>query len=146
MQNVDRDSRVLRIGAQAVDSRQVNQHQVAAPDAAQFADSLFDGHARVVGYLLPQAGEAIKERRFARVRRPHQGYRLNLARRSRSRGKLNRDWGATTHRLPSFPVAASLDWRTRIDLAVSRRSAISRPSIAYTVGSPAGARRNAVTL
>src|ERR1700722_3510757 len=106
---------------------------------------LFDGHAGVIRHFLTQAGQTIKQGRFARVWRTDQGDGTELARDSRA-GGLDSDaasWAAMAHPA-AFRTATQTLW-TEMDLAVSLRNATSTPSTQYTVGSPAGARRNAST-
>src|SRR5579862_7449777 len=126
--------------AETVNSWKINQRQIAAIDPGQFAVVLFHSDARIVRDLLAQPGQAIEERRFSGIRRPDKCDRPNLSRYARSRYDLDRGRrAAVAHRDPSS------DSRTEIHCAVSRRRATSIPSIAYTVGAPAGARRIART-
>ena len=137
MQDVDGDASVFRIGIEAVDAGEIDEGEVGAADAVEAADALLDGDAGVVGDFLAEAGEAIEEGGFAGVRRTDEGDRVDAAREPWATGEVNRLWGAAAAHFASYS-------RTRIALAVSRRRATSKPSMEYTVGSPAGARRTTV--
>ncbi len=140
---------VFRARVQAVDAGQIHQdHFVMVMRHACFADALFHRDAREVGHFLAQAGEAIEERRFARVGRADDGDDVRtraLLRRRRSFG--NRTTGAAVaiaHSLEALPggtFSTGLDGRRMRCDAVSLRSATSEPSTRYTRGSPPGALR-----
>jgi len=70
---------------EAVDARQVDQVDLVVMRVAQTPHALLDGDAGIVGYLLPDSGEAVEQRRFAGVRRTDDGDGASLAH-SRTRG------------------------------------------------------------
>ncbi len=138
-QDIARDLLVFRARIQAVDAGQIHQDNVVVVRSAihfGFAYAMFDGDAREVGDFLAQAGEAIEERRFARVGRADDGddvrtralVQLESALRQQrirhSRG--NRSW--CNLRCAHSSDASPLDGRRIKCDAVSRRSATSEPS------------------
>lgn len=80
MQNVHGDAGVFRVGIEAVDAGEIDEDEVAASDAAEFAEVLLDGDAGVVGDLLAQTGEAVEERGFAGVGRADESDGADFAR------------------------------------------------------------------
>jgi hypothetical protein len=72
-EDVAGDLFVLGAGLHAVNAGEIDEEDFAAGGGAGFPDVVFDGDAGEVGYLLTEAGEAVKERGFAGVGRADEG-------------------------------------------------------------------------
>jgi len=58
---------VFGVGGERIDAGEVDEREVAAADGLHLAGVVLDGDARVVGYLLAHASEAVEEGRLAAV-------------------------------------------------------------------------------
>ena len=154
LEHVDGDARIFRVGSERVDAGKIDEREVVAAHAGHEAHALLDGDAGIVGDLLAQAGEPIEERGLAGVGRSDEDNGAEIPRAqgpgapqtpgSRSRHSSRglgefMNFGLTSGlrcsaaifsssaSISSWGVSAAL--RTRMASAVSRRSAISMPSM-----------------
>ena len=133
-EHVDRDACVFGVRGKTIDARKVDQGKVVAANTGHESKALFNGDAREVGHLLTQPGEAIEERGLAGVRWADQHDGAEFPRSGRRYGRFEGGRSAAVaHRAALDSCAgstASSSERTSILAAVSRRSAISMPSMA----------------
>ena len=152
-ENFDGDAGVLGIGRERVDAGQVDEREVFAAHAGHGPHALLDGDARVVGDLLAEASELVKERGLAGVGRADEDDGLEglVGRHCRrligwslaagvhcaapTREDSSEDsWAGVVSAwfgmavVPAAPALGPVQGRTRMASAVSWRRAISRPS------------------
>ena len=126
-QHFDRDARVLGVRGERVDSGQVDERQVVAPDGLHSARVVLHGYAGIVGHLLTHPGQSIEKGGLAGVRRADQcdGSKARFGAGRRDRRLLDglQNRGVATH--AAAPGASFRKmWR-----AVSLRRPTSTPSM-----------------